>query len=130
MKKLIVISILFALLLGFGIFEQIYVSNFFTDIHSQLMQVDERFIIDPEHIDNKETVDLIQSANDNWEKSKHLVMVVQHHGVVKYVDEKLVSLLSLAKMNQFYDANVTLQVLQSYIKDLRLDNGIDISNFL
>ncbi|MCL2798552.1 MAG: DUF4363 family protein, partial [Firmicutes bacterium] len=107
-----------------------FTTAFLTDTHKNLENARVSIEANEDNLDNPETIRLCQKANDDWEKGKKTLMMLMHHNVVRYTDEKFVSLLEQIRLNNKDDACVTVKVLISYVKDLREENYPIISNIL
>ena len=99
-----------------------YTTAFLSRTCESLNRAELSILIHQEHLNNPETVRLCGEANAQWEGGKKRLMMLMHHNVVRYVDEKFVSLLEQVRLNNADDACVTVKVLISYIKDLREEN--------
>ena len=130
MKKLFLMLALFTLMLCLAAADLWYTTAFLTDTHKNLEAARLSIEANEDNLDNPETVRLCEKANEGWEKGKKTLMMLMHHNVVRYMDEKFVSLLEQVRLNNKDDACVTVKVLISYVKDLREENYPIISNIL
>lgn len=127
MKKLIVISIIFALTLGGSIAEIFYTTHVYSDIYDGLIKVQES-IDRHEDVYNEETVSLTEEAVGIWNKNKEWLFCLGNHNVLRTVDEKLQSLKAMVNINYTDDAKVMLQVSLSLIKAIQNDTVPNITN--
>ena len=128
MKKLFLMLALFAIMLAAAAGDLWFTTAFLTETHENLECAKTSIEANEEHLDNPETIRLCEYANAEWEKGKKGLMMLMHHNVVRYMDEKFVSLLEQVRLNNKDDACVTVKVLISYVKDLREENYPLISN--
>ena len=128
MKKLFLMLALFTLMLVAAGGDLWYTTAFLSKTHDNLDAARVSIEANAGHLDNPETVRLCEKANAEWEKGKGVLMMLMHHNVVRYVDEKFVSLLEQVRLNNNDDASVTVKVLISYVKDLREENYPVLSN--
>lgn len=127
MKKLIIISIVFALVIGAGVFETLYTSAVYNDIYDGLTKV-EQSIEKHEDAYNAETVKLIDETVDIWEKNKEIFFCLGNHNVLRAVDEKLSSLKAMININYTDDAKVAIEVALGLIEAIRNDAVPNLTN--
>lgn len=127
MKKLIIISIVFALVIGAGVFETLYTSAVYNDIYDGLTKV-EQSIEKHEDAYNAETVKLIDETVDIWEKNKEILFCLGNHNVLRAVDEKLSSLKAMININYTDDAKVAIEVALGLIEAIRNDAVPNLTN--
>ncbi|MBR2967350.1 MAG: DUF4363 family protein [Clostridia bacterium] len=120
MKKLIIISIVFALVIGAGVFETLYTFDVYSDIYDGLTKV-QQSIDKHEDVYNEETVKLIDDTVDIWEKNKEILFCLGNHNVLRTVDEKLSSLKVMININYTDDAKVMIEVTLGLIDAIRND---------
>lgn len=120
MKKLIIISIVFALAIGMGVFETLYTFDVYSDIYDGLTKV-QQSIDKHEDVYNDETVKLIDDTVDIWEKNKEILFCLGNHNVLRTVDEKLSSLKAMININYTDDAKVMVEVTLGLIDAIRND---------
>ena len=128
MKKLFLMLALFTIMLCAAAADLWFTTAFLTETHENLEAARISIHANEENLDNPETRRLCEKANADWEKGKKTLMMLMHHNVVRYVDEKFVSLFEQIRLNNKDDACVTVKVLISYVKDLREENYPLISN--
>ena len=127
MKKLIIISIIFALMLGGGIWEIVYTTHVYGDIYDGLIKV-QKSIDEHEDVKNEETVRLTHEAVDIWEKNKEVLFCFGNHNILRTVDEKLESLRAMVDINYTDDAKIMLAVSLSLIEAIQNDNVPNATN--
>ncbi len=129
-KRLVVILILFAVMMGFAAGELVYTTKFYSVQYEKLTYLKECFDADPKNLDNASSKAAYEDAFSHWEKGKRYVMMLGNHNAVKFVDEKYVSLRELIRLNQESDAYVALTTSLNYIEDLKQDNYPLLPNLL
>lgn len=130
MKRLVVIMILFAVMMGLAAGELVFTTKFYSAQYEKLEYLMQCFDEDPKNLNNEKSVAAYNDAVTHWEKNKRYVMMLGNHNTVKYVDEKYVSLSELIRLNQESDAYVALSSSMSYIEDLKKDNLPILPNLL
>ena len=115
-------------MLGFAAVDLWYTTTFFEKTHRHLLAASASIEASEGSLDNPETLRLCEYANAEWEKGKNVLMMLVHHNVVRYMDEKFVSLLEQVRLGNRDDACVTVKVLISYVKDLKQENYPLLSN--
>lgn len=130
MKKLIIVLSIFVIMIGASVFEIIFTSNFFTNVHMRMHTVSESMDANRDNLANEDTVNKMEQVIEYWEKGKEVVLILGNHNVIRSVDEKLISLKNLIRLNEESDAKVMLEVAMNYIHDLIKDNYPSITNLL
>ena len=127
MKKLIIISIVFFLMIGGGIWEIFYTTGVYTDIYDGLIKVQES-MDRHEDVYNEETVALTEQAVGIWEKNKEILFCFGNHNVLRMVDEKLESLKAMVQINYTDDAKVLVAVSLSLVEAIQNDTVPNATN--
>ena len=70
MKKVVVILVVFALMIGAMIGEIVYVNKFYNGLQADLEAVAVSIDADEEHVDNAQTVAMGDNLVKNWDKGK------------------------------------------------------------
>ena len=130
MKKLLTMLVLFTVMLVFAGIDLCYTEAFYKSTHEDLTKAAVSIELNADCLDNAETVSLVVMANAGWEKGKKRLMMLVNHNLVRYVDEKFVSLIEQVRGNNKDDAGVTVKVLLSFIKDLKEENHLLLTNIL
>lgn len=130
MKRLLLILAIFAAMAALCVVEIIYTSKFYSNEIELLNKVEIEFNIDPENISRKESAEAFDAAFKEWEKNKNRLMMLANHNTVKFVDEKIISLKELIRMNQQYDAYVALKTAIGYLEDLQSESLPKLANLL
>ena len=130
MKRLVVIMVLFAVMMGFAAGALVFTTKFYSAQYEKLVYLKEQFDDDSKNLDREDVRKAYDDAFAHWEKGKRYVMMLGNHNFVKFVDEKYVSLKELIRLNQESDAYVALNVSINYIEDLKKDNYPLLPNLL
>ncbi|MBR2970543.1 MAG: DUF4363 family protein [Clostridia bacterium] len=129
MKKVIVISIIFAVILGAGIAEVLYTTRVYSDIYDGLIAV-QNSIDRHEDVYNDETVTLMHETADIWERNKEVLFCLGNHNILRNVDEKLSSLKAMIDINYTDDAKVMVQTALGLIEAIQNDSVPNLTNLM
>lgn len=127
MKKLIIISIIFALMLGGAIWEIFYTTNVYSDIYDGLIAV-QKSMDEHEDVYNEETLRLTDEVVDIWEKNKEILFCFGNHNVLRMIDEKLESLKAMVNINYTDDAKIMVAVSIGLIEAVQNDTVPNATN--
>lgn len=127
MKKLIVISIIFALTIGGALWEIFYTTSVYSKIYDGLLEVQDS-MDRHEDVYNEETLTLTHQTVEIWEKNKEILFCLGNHNVLRTVDEKLQSLKAMVNINYTDDAKVMVCVTLNLIKAIQNDNVPNMTN--
>ena len=122
MKKVVVILVVFALMIGAMVGEIVYVNKFYNGLQSDLETIAKSIDMNEEHVDNAETVELCEKLVKKWEKGKRALLMLQNHNTVRNFDDKIVSLLAVVRSDNYNDAVIFVQSAINYIDDVLLDS--------
>ncbi|MDE6201130.1 MAG: DUF4363 family protein [Clostridiales bacterium] len=128
MKKVVVILVVFALMLGAMIGEIVYVNKFYNGLQSDLETIAVSIDANEEHVDNVQTVAMCDKLVKKWEKGKRTLLMLQNHNTVRNLDDKIVSLRGVVKSDNYNDAVIFVQSAINYIDDVLLDSIPYLSN--
>ncbi|MCH5155837.1 MAG: DUF4363 family protein [Clostridiales bacterium] len=128
MKKVVVILVVFALMVGAMIGEIVYVNKFYNGLQSDLEAISKSIDESEEHVGNAVTVELCEKLVKKWEKGKRALLTMQNHNTVRNLDDKIVSLLAVVKSDNYNDAVIFVQSAINYIDDVLLDSIPYLSN--
>lgn len=127
MKKLIIISIIFTVVLGGAIAEIFYTTAVYDKLYDGLIEV-RGSVERHEDVYNEETVRLTDDAVKIWEDNKEWLFCLGNHNVLRTVDEKLVSLKAMVHINYTDDAKVMLEVSLNLVDAIRNDTVPNLTN--
>ena len=130
MKKLIVILVVFAVLVGCIIGEMIYENNLYNGLQADLEKISISIENNEEHVKNPETIALCEKLTKKWESGKSILLILQNHNTVRALDDKIVSLEKVVKSDNYNDAVIFVYSAINYIDDVLLDSIPFLSNIL
>ena len=130
MKKVGVILIVFALMVGGMVGEIVFVNKFYNGLQSDLQRVAKSIELNEDNVNNAETVALCTALEKKWEKGKRALLTIQNHNTVRNLDEKIVSLSYVVKSDNYHDAVIFVYSAINYIDDVLLDSMPYLSNLL
>ena len=129
MKKLIVISVVFALMIAASIWEIVYTSDVYGYMLKELTAVEETMFL-YESTDNDETRAHMDNVMDKWEGSKEILFCLGNHTILRAVDEKLVSLKTMVNIDYLDDAKVIVGNAISLVEAISNDAHPVLTNLL
>ncbi len=118
MRKLICISIVFALMIGAGIAEIIISTNIFKELNADLIALNESIEANEPNVANEETIGKAKAILDKWNSKKNFALSLCNHTVLRGLDEKLVSLVSWIECGGYDDAKALCAVSIAFTEDL------------
>ncbi len=127
MKKLIIISIIFVLMIVGSLWEIFYTTSVYDKIYDGLIEV-QNSMDRHEDVYNEETISLTRKTVEIWEKNKEILFCLGNHNVLRTVDEKLESLKAMVNINYTDDAKVIVCVSLSLIKAIQNDTVPNFTN--
>lgn len=130
MKKVVVILIVFALMIGGMAGEIVFVNKFYNGLQSDLQRVAKSIELNDDNVNNAETVALCSALVKKWEKGKRTLLTIQNHNTVRNLDDKIVSLSYVVKSDNYNDAVIFVNSAINYIDDVLLDSMPYLSNLL
>lgn len=128
MKKVVIISIIFALTIGVSIWEIVYSTRLFKDLEYRLEKLEESVYASGEEINNADTLALMDKVLDRWEKSREIMFCLNNHNVLRALDEKIHSLKIMIKINFVDDAKVMLESALLLVRAVYNDTHPVITN--
>ncbi len=127
MKKLIVISIIFVLMIGGALWEIFYTTSTYNKIYDGLIEV-QKSMDRHEDVYNEETLELTRKTVGIWEQNKEILFCLGNHNVLRTVDEKLESLKAMVNINYTDDAKVMVSISLELIKAIQNDCVPNMTN--
>lgn len=116
MKKMIIISIIFAMVLGAAIWEVVYSTTLFTQLEDGLLRVKENIYLSDDNIANAETLSAMDEVAEKWKKGREIVFCIGNHNTLRALDEKITSLEIMIKINHADDAKVTAETALNFVR--------------
>ena len=130
MKKLIVILVVFAVLVGCIAGEMVYENKLYNGLQADLEKIAVSIDNNEEHVKNPETIELCEKLTKKWEKGKSVLLILQNHNTVRALDDKIVSLEKVVKSDNYNDAVIFVHSAINYIDDVLLDSIPFLANIL
>lgn len=131
MKKLIIISILIAIIIGAGVAESIISHNTYSEI---LKYCDEIEVAldgsDNDISQDQNIVDLCKKIESRWDNFRVISLMFGNHNQVKDVSQKIEMLKGYIVKNDEKESFVTLLMLRSAIRYLSKELVINYENIL
>lgn len=128
MKKLVVISILMAIMVGLSVFEIIKSTQIFSSLADKIEVL--RFSVEQneEKVDNESTLEIANAIKSEWEENKRVLLVFNNHSTVRSLDEKIVAMLSSVENGKFTESMEYSATALSLCQDLVDETHPIISN--
>lgn len=116
-------------MIGGAIWEILYTTKVYEEIHSELVAVQESFSRH-EDVYNEESLALTNEVYETWQKSKETLFCLGNHNVLRTIDEKIVSLKAMVDTNYTDDAKIMLEVTLELIEAIQNDAVPNATNLL
>lgn len=130
MKKVIVILVVFALMVGAMVGEIVFVNKFYNGVQADLEVIYDSIEQNEQHVDNEQTNALCDKLVKKWEKGKRTLLMLQNHNAVRTLDDKILSLAAVVKSDNYNDAVIFVSSAINYIDDMLLDSIPYLTNIL
>ncbi len=118
------------LLVGFGIWQEIYVGNIIKNLTTMSYQLE--VVVD----DNEDNIDVapvhkeFKKLRSFWDKTEHTICYIVNFEKVKYINESIIKLEGAIDENDFSVAMENVKTLQNYSKALKYIMGLNLNNIL
>ncbi len=130
MNRGIGMIIIAVLLVGFGIWQEIYVGNIIKNLTTMSYQLE--VVVD----DNEDNIDVtpvhkeFEKLKSFWGKTEHTICYIVNFEKVKYINESIIKLEGAIDENDFSVAMENVKTLQNYSKALKYIMGLNLNNIL
>ena len=128
MKRLFVILGIFAVMIGFAVWETVATSKFYRDTLSLLNEVEESFAVYEDALDDPANLRVVEQAERKWNSGRRLMLSFGNHSTIRNIDERIVSMVTYARENEFADALTNLRLAQKFIDELARDAYPNLTN--
>ena len=128
MKRLFVILGIFAVMIGFAVWESVATSKFYRETLALLSEAEESFAVYEEALDDPANLRLVESVERKWQSGRRLMMSFGNHATVRNIDERIVSMGCYARENEYADALSNLKLAQQFINELLHDAYPNLTN--
>ncbi len=122
MKKLVVISIAFAVMLGFAIWQMVFTVKLYNYLLEELYAVEELTGDAPQRVDTPEIIAHLDKVMDKWEKNKEVLFCLGNHTILRTVDEKLLIMDASFRNNDVPASPAALRSAISLVKAVSNDD--------
>lgn len=116
MKKTVIISVIFAVILGISILEMVYSTSFYRQLEEGLLELKQSIYLNDEDISVAETLSVMDSVAEKWKKGREIVFCFGNHNTLRALDEKIVSLEAMVKINYADDAKVMAETALNLVR--------------
>lgn len=130
MKRLLIILGVFAVMIGFAVWEVVATGKFYRESLSLLNELEDSFAVYEETLDDPENLRALEKVERQWNKGRRLVLGFGNHTTIRNIDERIVSLGTYTRENEYADAMSNLKLAQKFIEELLGDVYPNLTNLL
>jgi len=127
-KKLVIISLIFSVVLGFSVWEMCFSVKVYNSILDDLYAVEKMVGDAPDNVDSEAILEKIDSVLSTWKRAKERLFCLGNHTILRLVDEKLVFMSATFKNNDTAAAPASLKSAISLVKAISNDAVPVITN--
>jgi len=129
-KKVVIISTIFAIILGVAVWEIVFTVKIHSSILNELYSIEDLVGDTPQRVDTQEIIVHADKLLDIWHKNKDTLVCFGNHTVIRNVDEKLQFLCATLKNNDTPAAPAALKTAISLVEAISNDSLPVITNLL
>ena len=132
MKRVIIISVIFALFLSLAAFELVFSTKLYTDLKNNLIELS----IEMEKKENKEdknsekALSIMDQTIERWNEGKKVVFLFGNTTLLRSVDDRLLTLNAVVKSHHPDDFPVALASAKGIISAVLNDTHPNLTNLL
>lgn len=130
MKRAIGMIIIALLLVGFGIWEEIYVDNTIKTLSHNSIHLEKLLDENEENINCPDVVKEFNGLDKFWNKAENNLCYIVNFEKIKPINESIFKLEGAIKENDFSVAMENVKTLQNYSNNLRYIMGASVNNIL
>ncbi len=130
MKRAIGMIIIALLLVGFGIWEEIYVDRTIKTLSHNSVHLEKLLDENEENINCLDVVKEFKSLDKFWNKAENNLCYIVNFEKIKPINESIFKLEGAIKENDFSVAMENVKTLQNYSNNLRYIMGASVNNIL
>lgn len=130
MKRLLVILGVFAVMIGFAVFEIVATGKFYRETLALLSEAEESFAVHEEALDDPENIRVVEKVERKWKSGRRLLLGFGNHATIRNIDERIVSMGAYARENEYPDALCNLKLARQFIDELEKDLVPNLTNLL
>ena len=123
-------AIIFALIVGICIWENLYISSSFKFLEDGLFKIETSIKQDEENINSQENILLIKNLHEEWRAKTNVLKTIVWHTGMKEVEINLSRILSYTEQNNFSEAMVEINALKDFCRHYADDFTITLENVL
>ncbi|MDR3021598.1 MAG: DUF4363 family protein [Clostridiales bacterium] len=138
MKKMLLVTVILAVIFGVCVTELVYTNHIFNDLLNKATELNvmlETLNEGIEKVDEKKSRSektLIKSSEiiKQWQEHKHKLMSFTHHHVVFELDRSIIRLDELVKIDHFADCKLECRSIINSLTEIICYNKVLIQNIL
>lgn len=128
MKKVVVILIVFALMIGGMAGEMAYSLKFYNEMQADLEVLAASIDESGDNVNTERNNELCARVANKWEKGKKVLLMLQNHNTIRTLDDKIMSLSAVIAADNPDDSVIFVHSAINYIDDILLDSIPYLSN--
>lgn len=117
-------------MMGVAVYESVATRKFYGEMLQNLEVLEESFAAHEDDLTASETLALIERVEKKWFGAKRLTLTFGNHSAIRNVDERIVSLCSYARQNEYADAVNSLKLAKQFIGELKDDALPGLTNLV
>lgn len=130
MKRAIAIGVLIAIVLTFGILEEIYVRKTVKELYNLTQEIYLSVEANEEELNTKKNNDMAQELYDFWIKSESILCLLVNYESIKSISESICKLQTSLQENDLSVTYENITLLKNYSKILSNVLGFNVQNIL
>ena len=130
MKRAIGMIIIALLLVGFGIWEEIYVDRTIKTLSHNSVHLEKLINENEENINCPDVINEFKGLDKFWNKAENNLCYIVNFEKIKPINESIFKLEGAIKENDFSLAMENVKTLQNYSNNLRYIMGASVNNIL
>ncbi len=130
MKRLWIILAVFAVMMGIATYEAVATRKFYGEMLQNLDALEASFAAHEDSLDDPENLAVLERVEKKWLGSKRLTLTFGNHTAIRNVDERIVSLGSYTRQNEYADAINCLKLAKQFITELKDDALPGLTNLV
>lgn len=129
-KKWIIISLIFALLIVGCSLEYTFVNGSFDNLVTMLSDYKPMLDEDKEHIDTEQNISYIENTHKKWHKKVSVLKALIWHTGIKDIEIGLARIKTYTEENDYTEALTELEALIDYVHHYSDDFDLSLGNLL
>ena len=128
MKKLVIISVITAIMIALSIVEIVRCTQIFASIEDTIIAIRVGAKANEPNTDNEQMLDLAYELEDIWTQNKNFLLIFNNHSTVRTLDEKIVATLSSIRENRYPETMEYSATALSLCQDLKDESHPSVTN--